>query len=70
MRQVALSVEGMSCQHCVAAVRQALEGVDGVRVGTVMIGSAVIEIDEARATIGGVLDAVADAGYTADENAA
>lgn len=61
-----LSVEGMMCQHCVAHVKKALEGIEGVE-------EAVVDLDSNSATAklsanvaGQVLvDAIVDAGYEA-----
>ena len=59
-----LNVEGMSCQHCVAHVTQALEAVEGVSKATVSLDekSAVVELssDVADSTL---VDAVVQAGY-------
>lgn len=62
---IALSVSGMSCQHCVAAVEEALRDVAGVE-------HVEVDLGEGRATVAGSgLDAaalraaVADAGYDA-----
>ena len=43
--KVELRVEGMSCEHCVARVKKALEGAEGVRVAHVTLepGRAVVE---------------------------
>ena len=65
MTKMHLDIEGMSCGHCVRAVREALSAVDGVEVRDVTIGSADIAVDERRAPRDRVLDAVADAGYHA-----
>ena len=48
-----LTIGGMSCHHCVHAVRKALSELDGVTVRDVQIGSARIEVqpdsvDDAR----------------------
>jgi copper chaperone len=67
MERVKLAVQGMSCGHCVAAVDAALKEVDGVEVESVSIGSATVRIDPTKATVGALIDAVADAGYSADE---
>ena len=69
MQQLELDVKGMSCRHCVRAVEKALQEVDGVRVKSVVIGAATVEIDPARASVGDVIDAVSDAGYVAEEKA-
>ena len=67
MSQLTLDVEGMSCNHCVAAVDEALREVPGVTVTEVRIGSATVSYDPALATVEALLDAVADAGYSASE---
>lgn len=69
MEQVTLKVEGMSCAHCVRAVEKAMQDVDGVSVDRVAIGSATIAIDPTRTTLSAVIDALADAGYTAQDEA-
>lgn len=38
-----LQVEGMSCDHCVSALRSALSGVSGVDVREVEVGRAVVD---------------------------
>lgn len=61
-----LSVEGMMCQHCVAHVKKALEGVEGVE-------EAVVDLDSNSATAKlsadvpdqVLVDAIVDAGYEA-----
>jgi copper chaperone CopZ len=39
-----IQIEGMSCQHCVHAVREALESVEGIVVESVEIGSATVDV--------------------------
>jgi copper chaperone len=67
MKQLKLEVAGMSCGHCVNAVREALIAVPGVKVEHVSIGSATVAFDEAKVTVGDLVDAVSDAGYEASE---
>ena len=43
-----LQIEGMSCDHCVKSVREALEGVSGAAVQSVEIGRA--EVNAAPGT--------------------
>lgn len=61
-----LSVEGMMCQHCVAHVKKALEGVEGVEEAVVDLDSnsatAKLSADVADQVL---VDAIADAGYEA-----
>ena len=61
-----LNVTGMMCQHCVAHVRKALEGVDGVSAVDVSLeaGTATVEAADS-VTDEALVAAVADAGYEA-----
>ena len=61
-----LNVEGMTCQHCVAHITQALEAVEGVSKVTVSLDekSAVVELSSDVAD-SALVDAVAQAGYEA-----
>jgi copper chaperone len=67
MPTLVFAVSGMSCGHCVRAVDEALRSVAGVTVNAVEIGRASITLDEAKASVSDVIDAVADAGYEAVE---
>jgi copper chaperone len=69
MKQLKLEVAGMTCGHCVHAVREALTAVPGVKVEGVSIGSASISYDETKVNVGDLVDAVSDAGYEASEAA-
>ena len=61
-----LNVEGMSCQHCVAHVTQALEAVEGVSRVEVSLedASAIVEFDSAVSDEA-LIAAVKNAGYEA-----
>lgn len=65
MEKLELAIDGMSCGHCVAAVKAALEGLDGVRVERVEVGSASVAFDPARVATQRIVDAVEDEGYSA-----
>ncbi len=67
LRQVVLSVPGMTCAACPITVRKALEGVDGVSRAMVDFDSktAVVLFDPARTSIDALLAATAAAGYPA-----
>jgi copper chaperone len=69
MTTTTLKVSGMSCQHCVRAVTQALESADGVSRAQVDLegGRAVVEYDEAKVTPRQLAGVVMDEGYTAEE---
>ena len=61
-----VSINGMSCVHCVRAVFTSLAGVEGIKHADVSIGRAVIEHD-GSVTPEQIRDAIATAGYeTAD----
>ena len=40
-----LKIDGMGCEHCIKSVREALEGINGVKVLDVKIGSAEVEAE-------------------------
>ena len=67
MKQLKLEVAGMSCSHCVQAVKDALDAIPGVKVETVQVGSATVSFDENAASVGDLVDAVYNAGYEASE---
>jgi copper chaperone len=69
VKQLKLEVSGMSCGHCVGAVREALAGIPGVKIDDVRIGSASVTIDETKTKVSDLVDAVSDAGYEATEAA-
>ena len=71
MAKTTLDVTGMTCNHCVHAVRTALEALPGVRSARVELdrGRAVVEYDESRASPREMTTAVAEAGYQAEEAA-
>ena len=61
-----LNVEGMSCNHCTATVKKALEGLDGVKEADVSLEekNAKVELDKDVADEA-LVKAVEDAGYSA-----
>lgn len=63
MSQLKIGISGMSCGHCVGAVKRALESVDGVKVEQVAIGSAVVDFDPAVTSPARIAQAVSDEGY-------
>jgi copper chaperone CopZ len=67
MTTMTIAVSGMSCGHCVASVREALEAVPGVAVEGVRIGSAAVRLDgeDTTALTEAALAAVREAGYGA-----
>ncbi|MCB8933743.1 MAG: cation transporter [Fimbriimonadaceae bacterium] len=61
-----LKIQGMSCGHCVAAVKGALEGVAGVHQAEVTLepGRAVVD-HESDTSADALVAAVVDEGYGA-----
>ena len=58
-----LDIDGMSCQHCVQSVREALGGVDGAEVDAVNVGHATVRFDPERTDRAALAQAVEEAGY-------
>lgn len=69
MANTTLKVSGMTCQHCVQAVRAALEGHEAVRRADVDLqaGLAVVEYDDAQVSPRELAGVVAEEGYEAEE---
>jgi copper chaperone len=65
MEALKLQIEGMSCEHCVRAVKNRLSTTPGVAVDEVTIGSARLRYDPARTSVDDIENAIADEGYTA-----
>jgi len=62
-----LTIDGMSCGHCVARVKKALEGVPNLSVVTVDVGRAKVTTVPAglESAIEAAIRALDEAGYTA-----
>lgn len=56
-----LTINGMSCNHCIMHVRNGLEKVATVK--DVQIGKAVVEVDDSRTTAEDLKNAISNAGY-------
>ena len=48
MAETNIKIEGMSCRHCVMAVKKAIAGLKGIEDADVAIGSAAVKYDESR----------------------
>lgn len=64
MSELSMEISGMSCGHCVAAVKKALQSVAGVTVHDVAIGRAQINFDAAQTSPAQIVQAVEDEGYS------
>ena len=60
-----IAIDGMTCGSCVRHVRQALEGMEGVEVETIEIGSAEVSYDPAEIAREQIIEAIKDEGYGA-----
>ena len=69
MSTLDLEIEGMSCNHCVASVTQALQELPGVDVKNVSIGAAQVSYEADKVSPEDIVLAVEDAGYTAQPKA-
>jgi len=65
MNKIDLEIEGMSCDHCVAAVTEALGELPGVTVDDVRVGEARLRYDPDQVSPEQIALAVEDAGYAA-----
>jgi copper chaperone CopZ len=59
-----LSIEGMHCGGCVHRVTNALQGVDGVEVGSVAVGSAQMTFDPNQTSAEEIAAAVTRIGFS------
>lgn len=63
MKTLNLSIEGMSCGHCLNAVNRSLSTLSGVAVQSVQLGRATVAYDPAAINAGEISAAVEAAGY-------
>ena len=57
-----LKIDGMGCEHCIKSVREALEGIKGIKVLDVKIGSAEIEAEN-DSVLNEIREKLDDVGY-------
>ncbi|HNW58161.1 MAG TPA: cation transporter [bacterium] len=62
MKEETLAITGMSCMHCAAAVRRALE-LPGLTALEVTIGSARVKYDENMISRTQIVAAIEETGY-------
>lgn len=65
MEPLHLTIEGMTCDHCVRAVDSRLRAAAGVEVERVAIGSADVQFDPGSTTPDEIAELIRDEGYTA-----
>ena len=66
MERITLKIDGMTCEHCIRAVTNAVSGIPGTSDVTVdlMAGSASFGCDTAKVSIEAVKAAITEEGYT------
>ena len=63
MDKLTMQITGMTCGHCVAGVTRALQGVPGVTVDQVAMGTASVAYDASATTPASIAQAVEEEGY-------
>lgn len=65
MSKIILSVKGMTCQHCVRAIEQALGELNGVQSVEVDLDKkeVTVSFDERRLEMEPIVDAIQEEGY-------
>lgn len=63
MEKVEIKIEGMSCNHCVMAVKKELSKI-GAESFEVEIGSAKVQYDGSKLSQSAIENAITEAGYT------
>jgi len=65
MIEKTIAISGMSCQHCVMAVRSELAKLPGVDIRELVPGSATLRYDETQVGSADIARAIHTAGYEA-----
>ena len=62
-----ISVPGMTCQHCVMAIKKALTAVPGVKVADVDLEAKKVSVsfDPSKVELGSLIEAIEKVGYEA-----
>jgi copper chaperone len=63
MKTQELTIQGMSCGHCVMHVKKALNNVNGLEAERVEIGKAIVRFDETKVSTESIANAIEEAGY-------
>ncbi len=63
MERLTLTIDGMTCGHCVSQVTKALNDVDGVNVEQVKVGAATVAFDPSATSEAEITRAIEDQGY-------
>lgn len=65
MNTLKLTIDGMSCHHCLNRVQKALATVPNVQITTLQIGQATLQYDPAEHRAETIAEAVTKSGYRA-----
>jgi copper chaperone len=65
MQTLKIQIDGMSCGHCLNAVRSGLSEAEGVQVDSVQMGNAVVTYDEKITDPSKIEAVIAELGYSA-----
>jgi copper chaperone len=63
MTEMTLTIEGMTCQHCVMRVKKAIDALPGVTKSDVAIGRAIVSVDDSKIKKEEIIASVEKAGY-------
>ncbi len=63
MTETVITIEGMSCQHCVMRVKNAIASLGGIKDASVEVGKAKVTYDETKIQKKDIEEAVIKAGY-------
>lgn len=63
MKEVRFNIKGMTCDHCVEAVKEELYKLESVKIKEIEIGSATIEYDEEKVERIDLIEAIERVGY-------
>jgi copper chaperone len=63
---IELKIEGMSCGHCVRSVKDALEGIPGVKSAAVALDPGSARIEAEGVSTADLVAAVEEEGYRAE----
>lgn len=66
MKDITLTIGGMSCGHCLNAVSKAIAAVPGTEIKSVRIGRAEVRVPDAPSADQAVKVAIENAGYTVE----
>lgn len=63
MQEIVLTVEGMSCGHCVNAIEGALKKLGAVGTVDLTSKSVLVSYDESKLSLNTIKEAIEDQGY-------